>query len=684
MKKGLLFSFLFSIVFSGSLLAQQYVEMMQDPNANYYDIVAEFESYWANRPQERGKGYKVFRRWQDYMAPRVFPSGDIKLPSRAYEEFQTYLQANPQALSGPRAGNWTFMGPTGAPSNGGAGRINFVRFHPTNTNTIYVGAPAGGLWYTLDGGVSWNTNTDQLAIIGCTDLAIDPSNTNTMYLATGDGDAGDTYSIGVLKSTDGGNTWNTTGLTWTTGQGRTISRLLINPTNPQILIAATSNGIYRTADGGANWTQVQNTNSFKDAEFKPGDPNTVYAAGTTFWKSTNGGTTWTQVTSGLPTTNVGRFAIAITAANSAYVYILAAKNSDSGLLGVYRSTDSGTTFTTRSTTPNYLGYNSNGADAGGQGWYDLAIAASPTNADVVVVGGVNIWRSTNGGTSFTINAHWTGSGAPYVHADIHDLVFLPGSGTTYFAGCDGGVFKTTNSGTAWSDISADLSIAQQYRIGLSTSNANLLVSGHQDNGTNKMNGTTWSQIYGGDGMDCFIDRTNNNNIFASYVYGDFQRSTNGGGTWTNIITGLSGTAAWMAPWHQDPTTATTLYAGYSNLFKSTNSGTNWTQISTFAVTGEVIEFDIAPSNNQVIYVVKSNAVFKTTNGGGAWTNITGTLPVGSAAITNVEISPTDPNRAYVTFSGYSSGNKVFVTTNGGTSWTNYSTGLPNLPVNCIV
>src|SRR3989338_3317613 len=122
---------------------------------------------------------------------------------------------------------------------GGAGRLNFVRFDPTNSNTIFVGAPDGGLWKSTNGGTSWTTSTDQLTVIGCTDVAIDPGNTQIMYLATGDGDAGDCYSIGILKSTDGGATWNTTGLSWTVNQGRTISKLLMHPTNSQILIAAT-------------------------------------------------------------------------------------------------------------------------------------------------------------------------------------------------------------------------------------------------------------------------------------------------------------------------------------------------------------------------------------------------------------------------------------------------------------
>jgi PKD repeat protein len=687
MKKLLLSLILWAFGFVA--YSQTWVEMMHNPSANFYETQAEFNAYWENRTIEKGKGYKQFRRWEDFLEPRVYPRGDVKVAFKAYEEFVKYQRANPSYFvqnQNRSTGNWTVMGPIGAPtSGGGAGRINFIRFMPGNTNTMFAGSPAGGLWKTTDGGSTWTTNTDQLTVIGCSDIAIDPANTDVMYLATGDGDAADTYSIGVLKSTDGGATWNTTGLSWTVDQGRRISKLLIHPSNSQIILAATSNGVYRTTNGGTSWTQVR-TGNFKDMEFKPGDPNTVYVSGTTFFKSINNGQNWTQITSGLPTTGVSRMAIAVTPANPDYVYMIVGRSSDQGLLGVYRSTDNGTTFTQRTgTSPNLLGWNNNGGDAGGQAWFDLAIAVSETNADVVVVGGVNIWRSTNGGTSWAINGHWTGSGAPYVHADIHDLIFLPGSGTTYFSGNDGGVFKTTNSGTAWSDISANLTIAQQYRIGLSSATENLLVSGHQDNGTNKMSGTAWSRIYGGDGMDCFIDRANDSRIIASYVYGDFKRSTNGGASWTTITTGLTGTAAWNAPIHQDPVTVNTFFCGYQHIFKSTNSGTNWTQLTALPLaTGSVVEFAIAPSNVNYIYVVKSNNFFKSTNGGTSWTTHNTGLPIASAAITNLAIHPTNPDVVWVTFSGYSSGNKVFMTTNGGTSWTNYSTGLPNLPANCIV
>jgi PKD repeat protein len=683
---------------SGTLLnhAQSWVEMMHDPNANFYDTKAAFDSAWSGIIPDKGKGYKVFKRWEDFMAPRVYPKGKVTDASRAYQEFDIYLAEHPEIEEdlSTRAANWTPMGPTGSPVNGGAGRINFVRFDPANSNIMYAGSPAGGLWKTTNGGTNWTTNTDQLAVIGCTDIAIDPTNSQILYLATGDGDAADTYSVGVLKSTDGGATWNTTGLAFAVNNGYTISRLLINPTNPQILLAATNDGVFRTTDGGATWPQVASTNNLnlKDMEFRPGDPTTVYACGTTFWKSTNSGSTFTQITNGVPT-GVSRLAIAVTPANNGYVYMLAANNTNYGLTGVYRSTDNGTTFTLRDNAPNYLGYNTNGSDAGGQGWYDLAIAASPTNASEVVIGGINIWRSTDGGTSFALNAHWTGGGGvPYVHADIHDLIYLPGSGTSFYSGNDGGVWRTTNSGTAWTDISNQMQIAQQYRIGLAPTSVNILFAGHQDNGAVRYNSGVWTEVYGGDGMDCFIDRTSNTVFLESYVYGEYRRSANSGGTWTNCFTGLpvgAGNAEWLSPWHQDPTTAATFYAGgRAALYRSTNltvGGGAWvTTGATPPGTGNILEFDIAPSNNQIIYTIKQNAVAKSTNAGSTWTNVTGTLPTASAMPSNIEISPTDPNKVWVTFSGYSGGNKVFITTNGGTSWTNYSTGLPNVPANCIV
>jgi hypothetical protein len=676
--------------------AQQWVQKMQDPNANLYEIRQEFESYWSTRDKnEKGKGYKAFRRWEHFVAPRVYPSGNLSQLALTAKNFEAWKKVNmPAPITGKQKGGsaqiasatFTAVGPLG-PISGSAGgqflksgRLNFITINPTNSNDLWVGAPAGGLWHSTNGGTSWTTNTDNLPVTGCSDLAIDPTNTLVMYMATGDGDGGDNRSIGVLKSTNAGQTWTTTGLTANVSSYFLIRRLIINPVNPQILLAATNQGIYRTTNGGTTWTVVNSANTF-DLEFKPGNPNIVYAGGYAFRLSTNGGQTFSTISAGI-SNSTARMAVAVTPADSQYVYVLAGSSSSSGFLGMYRSTNAGTTFSVMSTTPNLLGWSSTGGDTGGQAWYDLCCAASPLNKDEVVTGGVNVWRSLNGGSTWTIYGHWTGTGASFTHADHHDLEYNS-TGTLYDVN-DGTVYRRTS--TAWQEISGTMNISQIYRLGLSSLTANKWITGHQDNGTSVWNGTTYNAEIGGDGMDCFISRTSDQVMFGETQYGGLRRSTNGGTSWSSAKSGLPTTdGPWLTVWKQDPVHDDTLYCGYDGLWRSANQGQSWTQLTNLPnTTADITEFAIAPSNNQVIYVVKSSGIYKTVNAGTTWTTVTGNVPVGSASPQYICIDPTDANNAWVVLSGYSSGNKVYMTTNGGTTWTNWSSNLPNLPGNCIV
>jgi photosystem II stability/assembly factor-like uncharacterized protein len=691
--KNRYFLLLMTFIICAPAGAQKWVEMMQDPHGNYYKTKAEFETYWSTRDvTEKGKGYKAFKRWENFVERRVYPSGDLSLLNQTAENFEKFMAKQPSAnnVQGKALGGsallssatWTPMGPFGAISGSQkSGRLNFITVDPTNTLNLWVGAPAGGLWSTTNGGTTWTTNTDQLGVIGCSDLAIDPTNTNILYLATGDGDAGDTRSIGVLKSTNGGSTWSSTGLVNPVSTNFLIRKLIINPSNTQILLAATNFGIYRTTNGGTSWTLVSSQGTY-DLEFKPGDPNTVYAGGNTFLLSTNGGVSFTTVVNGLTPGSFQRVAVAVTPADPNYVYVLGSNGTNSGFLGLYRSVVGGTLFSVMSTsaTINILGWNSNGGDIGGQGWYDLSLAASPLNRDEIVTGGVNVWHSLDGGTNWSIYGHWTGNLAPFIHADQHDLEYA--SNGTLFCCNDGTAYR--RGATTWTEISGTMNISQIYKIGLSSLTPNKWITGHQDNGTNRFSGTAWQSAIGGDGMDCFIDRTNDQNMFGSLQNGNLQRSTNGGSSWNQCISGLTGSGPWVTIWKQDPQNATTLYAGYSNLFKSTNLAVSWTTLTPMPQGGSIVEFAIAPSNNLVIYVLKSSGIYKTTNGGTTWSTVTSNVPVGAASPQYITIDPTDPNNAWVVLSGYSSGNKVFVTTNGGTSWTNVSSNLPNLPANCSV
>ncbi|MBK7682440.1 MAG: T9SS type A sorting domain-containing protein [Bacteroidetes bacterium] len=503
-----------------------------------------------------------------------------------------------------------------------------------------------------------------------------------MYLATGDGDGGDTYTIGILKTTDGGTTWNTTGLSYFMANTRQISRILIDPTNSNTLLVASSAGIFRSTDGAATFTNTQ-VGSFKDMEFKPGDPNTVYTCGTEVYRSTNNGLNWTKITTGLPASaNVSRLSLAVTPNDNNYVYILSAKAApDYGFEGIYRSTNGGSSYTkvTTSSPANVLGWNSNGGDSGGQGWYDLTIAVSPTNKDEITTGGVNLWRSTNGGSSFSLNGHWTGSGAPYTHADNHDLVYE--NGTTAYVANDGGLFKTTDNGASWTDLSNGLQIAQMYGFGQSTTNANLLLQGWQDNGTNRYLNGTWQEVMGGDGMLAFIDWNNDQNMWGSQYEGSLNRSTNGGASWSGATGGINEVGAWVTPWSQDPVAPGTIYSGFINMWKSTNGGSSWNKISNFGGSTTMTTFSVSPANNQVIWAAKPGSFYLTTNGGTNWTTISN---VPSGTITSIACSNTDANKAWITYSGFNNNNKVFQTNDQGATWINLSGSIPNIPVNCIV
>lgn len=682
-------------------------EMSNNRAGNFYDVQKDFNK-WAKKlkkrketaKKEEDNGYEIYKRWESYMSPRVYPSGDMSLPSTRYSNFITWKQQKNRDLTetSPNSpntisstGNWTPLGPIGSPDAppgySGSGRINFVRFNPTNSNIMYVGTPDGGLWKSTNGGNSWSTNTDFLTVIGVSDLVISPNNTNIMYLATGDRDYHDKYSIGILKSTDGGLSWHTTGLTFALGNRHIISSLLMDPNNSSIMIAATNDGIYRTTDGWVTYSKTQCCSIIKDMKFKPGHSDTIYAAGDSIWRSIDNGVHWSQIKTGLPNADIQRISLGVSPANANYVYALIGKASDQSFLGLYRSTNGGSSFTLQSSSPNLLGYASDGSDDGGQAFYALSIAISPSNADEIIVGGVNQWKSTDGGVNWDIISLWSGdNGFQFVHADVHEIDYLPGSNTTFFSCNDGGIFKTTDDGDTWTDISNNLSIAQQEKIGLSQTDNTLLVAGHQDNGTNVLFDGVWTTYFGGDGGECFFDFSSNSTLYLCYVYGEMYRidqqltQINNGIPW-----GGANGEEFYCNWHQDPANPNTLYAaGRKDFYVTTNKGNNWSKKGTPSGSGNILDFIVAPSDNSIIYAIKRNAVSKSIDAGATWTNVTGNLPVGSAQLSSLTIADTDPNKLWVTFSGYSSGNKVFKTADGGSTWSNISSGLPNLPINTIV
>jgi photosystem II stability/assembly factor-like uncharacterized protein len=696
--------------------AQPWMENVKTENPTFKEIQNSFYDYWKDRPMEKGKGYKPFKRWEWYWESRLLPNGEFPSPSITWDEFHKYYaqknldkQPNTQ-LSQQSLANWTFSGPsTSAGGYAGLGRTNCIAFHPTDPNTFWVGTPAGGLWKTTNGGTSWTTNTDNLPVLGVSDIAVHPTNPNILYIATGDGDLGslsaltggangDTKSVGVLKSTDGGNTWNTTGMNWSVTSAKLIRRLVMNPVYPQELTAATSDGLWRTLDGGNTWTRVQ-TGYFMDVEFKPNNFDILYAStiatpssAAQIFRSINSGATWSLITT-LP--NVIRINLAVTPASPDLVDAVGV-NTASGLAGLWYSSNSGASFSqyfTGTNSNNLLHSSYNASGTGGQGNYDLAYAINPSNADDIWLGGVNTWNSTDGGSNWYLKTMWNSdvsinpNSVPVVHADKHFIAFHPLVPGTMFECNDGGLYKTTDAGATWTDLSNGLEISQIYRIGASATITNDVMCGLQDNGSKELSGGTWNDRIGGDGMECIIDYTNANIQYGSYVNGEIYKTTNGWST-RNIIVQNTGTAGtvneagkWVTPYIMHPTNNNTLLVGKSQVYKTTDGGNTWSQLGTISgMTGSIVSMAYAPSNTQTIYVASFNEIYKTTDGGISWSQIgTSTTP-----ITYIAVDPTNSQRLYATKSGYTAGDKVWMSPDGGLNWSNYSGALPNVPINCIV
>lgn len=669
------------------LKAQTWVDQMQNRSVNFYTVQQSFETAWGNKPYERGNGWKQYKRWEAFWEPRVFPHG-VRPPVRhIWKEHLRFQRTYPSSSSGARNANWSPMGPyswTTSSYNPGNGRVNAVAEDPNDPNTLYIGAPAGGCWKSTDGGASWTVLTDDLQSLGVSAIAIDYTNSNVIYIGTGDDDGNDTYSIGLLKTTDGGTTWAEVTPSSASIFGAKIYKVIIHPVDHNTVFLASSTGCHKSTDGGATWTLLR-TGVWRDMELKPGDPNTIYLANKTVYRTTDGGTTWSLVNVGLPTaSNINRAEIAVTPANPDYVYFVCGNEADASFYGLYRSTNSGTSFTLQANTPNIFAYDMTGSNTtSGQSWYDMAIAASPTNAEEIYIGGINVWKSTDGGVSYTIKSHWYyPPTVGYTHADIHVLEMY---GNRLYCGSDGGIFKSTNGGNGFSDLSDGLSISQFYRIGGSEQVPHKIVGGTQDNGCNLVTNRVALHTNGGDGMEALISPLDSAVIYTSSQYGNFRRSDDGGYNFSGIFPTKSGDGAWVTPLVMNPQDNDMLLAGFDEVYLTLDQGNSDSPISSFNLgPGNLLRnLAISPSDGYThFYAGTYSQIFATTNSGANWTDVTAGLP--NSAMSSITVHPTNPLKVWVTFSGIQIGEKVYMTENGGTTWTNISGNLPNIPVNCLV
>jgi photosystem II stability/assembly factor-like uncharacterized protein len=615
----------------------------------------------------------------------------------------------PLALSST---TWTAIGPAPLQAfNQVSGRIVGIAPHPAVAGTLFIAAAGGGVWKTTDGGTSYTRLTDKQATLSMGAISIGTNNNQTIYAGTGEANnSGDSnFGRGILISTNGGTSWT---LSTALGafDGLTTSQIAVDPTDATVAYAAMADfglngafgntGIWKTTDTGATWTNttalIDSLESWSAVVINPKVPSILYAAvGDIFgattngvYKSTNGGATWTLLTNAPKGTAAGRIAIAISPTNPSVIYVTATSTNPAtfgALYKIMRSNNGGSTFTDLTAgTPNYMGF---------QGWYDTVVAVDPSNPATVYVAGSagtnSILRSTNSGVTWTDIS----SGGATPHADHHAGVF--NASGKYIDGDDGGIYRLKSVGpTLWADLNGNLETIQFEGIGLHPTDPNKAIGGSQDNGTEVYTGgIVWTETDGGDGGFAKFSQTNGTRAYhqipvASFGPNFFRRSDDGGNTWTtktsSIVADINN-QNFYAPFVVAHYNGDVVLYGTNNVWETTNGGDNWTALTTPGVNGwnpsgsNVDAIGISPSISYAafIYAEAGGHIFLSADGGTNWTD--NSIP-GNPFVQDLQVDPSNPLIAYAVINAFNPSGTVFRTTNGGATWTNISSGLPFLPM----
>ncbi len=641
----------------------------------------------------------------------------------------------------PANAGWTGLGPGNI-----GGRIRSMVIDPTDSATLFVGSVGGGVWITNDSGAHWRPADDLMGNLAVCSMIMDPINKQIMYAGTGEG-FGNVDAIrgaGIFKTTDGGASWSVLPATApdqpppapTNTNFYYVNRLAI-ASDASVIVAGTRTGIFRSTDGGLTWTAtLQNANIGRVA-FAPGDNTKLVASGNSndgrVFYSTNGGAAWTVGTRA--SAGFGRVDLAYAKGDASIVY--ASVDASPSPSELWKSSDGGKTYSKQQAKL------ASGAAAnflGGQGWYDNIVwVGDSTNTNLLIVGGVDLFRSTDGGNTLTpISTWWDNRSA---HADHHIIVEDPGyNGTTntkVWFGNDGGMYftndvKTVGNNAAapyvngWVNKNSKFEVTQYYGVA-SDATTKTVVGGAQDNGSLRYTPTAganqWNSWYGGDGGQVAVDPGNpnppaigptyygeyvqlrifrNTNSGASssasqYICGRYYDAAAGGWQWKPapyLIPDAVGDqgANFIAPFTMDPSNANRILAGGVSLWETTDpktlntnaTGPTWTSIKP-GIGSKMSAVTIGPSNPNLIYVGYNNGrIDKSVNGTAkppVWTTVSGPIGV-NRMCTCVAIDPKDSNVVYATFGGYTSGN-VWKSTDGGTTWYDISAELPEAPVRWV-
>jgi photosystem II stability/assembly factor-like uncharacterized protein len=420
------------------------------------------------------------------------------------------------------------------------------------------------------------------------------------------------------------------------------------------------------------WERVRHLNTRQSGGWSSG-----------IWRSYDGGDTWAELTSGLPKgTDVGRIGLSVSASNPSIIYAIYDRPYPLYEAQVYKSTNGGDSWTR--TNDGAL------ADLHSSfGWYFGQIRVDPGNSNRVFAFGVPMYRSLDGGSSWSEVASSN-------HVDHHAMAFDPTDLTHIYEGNDGGIYVSSNSGSSWTKL-YNQPTNQFYAIEIDYLNPHRIYGGTQDNGTIRTptGGTSdWEDIFGGDGFYVNVDPTDSDVIYVEYQWGNLYKSTDFGSSWDWALGDIyDNRTNWSTPVVMDPADNLTLYYGNHRVYQTTDGTVSWNPISGDLTGGDqgggfgtITTIAVSPTDGDVIYVgTDDSRVWVTANGGGAWTDVSGSLP--NRWVTRVAVDPLSPGTAYVSFSGLRWNENigyVYRTQDYGANWVDITSDLPGAPVNVIV
>ncbi len=654
-----------------------------------------------------------------FYGQRAYPA--LSIPDGARLKALAQADKIPQALRRDKAGPtslWTSVGPQGfdsqvAPSWGRmSGRVRALAIDPTNADRLLLGAATGGVWLSNDGGGSWSPLTDTAPSLAIGAVAFDPVNPQVLYAGTGEGN-GSYYSAGLLKSTDGGASWSVLGES--SFRRGAIAGIAIDPADPEtVLVCAlfgrlydrdggglglSVGGIYRSTNGGQSFQRTAAA-FCRGLYVVPDNFNTMYYSATGvganngLYRSVNAGRSWALVNGVVSGPDVDRLAVGLSR-DGQRVHVGGGQGD--GVV-IQRSNDGGATWTAPRLTPapGFDDFDPGNAFSycESQCGYDNVIAVNPFNANDVYYGGVGLYRSIDGGVSFSRVGENNTPAAPGpgpLHVDHHVLLYHPTIPGLLYNGNDGGIYRSTDGGGNWVSLSGKLATLQHYHVSLHPTDPAILYTGNQDNGTTRRtDSNTWTEVAGGDGGFSAIDHSNPQIVYASTTELNILKSTNGGNSFFNVSFDFGNDPVqFIAPFVMDPVDPRVLYAGTNRLWKTSNGATSWAPVSASLVGGgedSITAIAIAPTDRNVIYTAGSDgSISKITTAGSA---LISKAPLPNRYATDIAISPIDAGTLLVSYSGFNSATPgfpghVFRSTDGGASWVDVSDNLPDAPANAV-